>query len=194
VRAPGRILSPGAAADTAAKQAACGLQCPRQAQTFPVSGNSPLDCRSEFRGTSSCHREVPRSDRMQGPPLGGLLLSGLIALQRVDDSQPACRHCRRRHCAFSRGAESLVVGVPKLVARSQFTANQAGLPTVTLPYKGSAPPRPAPDRHPAICREAAPSVARCQRVLRCRIMLKLPRIRMPLPRRGEGGRLGDRVR
>jgi len=36
------------------------------------------------------HTEFPRFDRMQGPPLGGLLLFWVMGSQRVDDSRSAC--------------------------------------------------------------------------------------------------------
>jgi hypothetical protein len=62
----------------------CGPFRPHSAQTFPVSGNSPLDCRYDVGEARDCHiAEFPRFDRYARPAPGGLLLFWLL-LQKVE--------------------------------------------------------------------------------------------------------------
>src|SRR6516162_45920 len=103
----------------------CGPFRPRQAQTFPVSGNYPLDGRSEFRGSSRLpDREFPRSDRMQGPPSAGFCFFWAIALQKVDDPGQLAAVAGGVQCGCSSAAEILAVRAGKYATVADLLPNQ----------------------------------------------------------------------
>ena len=107
----------------------CGPFRPRQAQTFPVSGKSPLDCRSDCRGSSSCQRPVsPVSTGCKARPSAGFCFSGLAAPERLTTAGQLAAIDGGVHCACSSAAETLVVGGLKYDSLSYLPANQSGPP------------------------------------------------------------------
>ena len=100
---------------------------PALAQTSPVSGKSPLDGRLDCRGSSRLpDRKFPRLDRMQGPPLGGLLLFWVIGSQRLTTASQLAGIALAIQYACSRAAESLVIRFPKFLTVRGLPANQPG--------------------------------------------------------------------
>src|SRR6516162_807248 len=126
MRAPGRRSSPAAHAGDAAQMFANGLLSARIRHRPSLSAEIlRLTAGCDVGKAPSCHRwSFPGLDRMQGPPLGGLLLFWAIGLQRVDDSLSACRHWWLRHCACSSAAETLAVVGLKLSTVGNLPANQ----------------------------------------------------------------------
>jgi len=143
---------------------------PALAQTSPVSGKSPLDCRLDCRGSSRLpDRKFPRLDRMQGPPLGGLLLFWVIGSQRLTTASQLAGIALAIQYACNRAAESLVIRFPKFLTVRGLPANQPGLKGCHLSSRWRRV-QPARDRRWAVilqyavkARAAARSWARPQR-------------------------------
>jgi len=148
-RRPEDLLAPRAQM-TRQNKLQCGPFRPRSAQTFPVSGNSPLDDQCDVGESSvlSGTRVSPVLPVARPAPTAGFCFSGLFC-SRTLTMPPACRYWRRRAVLCSSVAESLAPTPAKTATVAYLVPNQplagnANIPVYSALSQGAAGSPPDP--------------------------------------------------